>query len=376
LISGEFRLGRTDSMSSLTRLLNIRYPIVQAGMGRVAGADLAAEVSRAGGLGILAALNLTPDDLRVQIRRIRELTDRPFGVNLWLHPELLPPIDPASLPADRVSEVNTALNRARRELGLAERHAPPPARPDTIETAIQVILDERVPVWSVGLGLPTPDAVARCRERGIHVMVMVETVADARAAEKAGADSIVAQGIEAGGHRSRWRRAADSAVGTLALVPEVVDAVKVPVIAAGGIADGRGLAAALALGAAGVLMGTRFVATRESLAPDFWKCRIVESSSDATTITTAFTGLPARVLRSRFVDEYAESRAPVLPGLLQAALEQDIWAEATRSGNADYVPLYAGQSVGLIDDLPGAADIVVAIAREAEEQLARLGTQI
>ena len=125
-------------------------------------------------------------------------------------------------------------------------------------------------------------------------MVMVETVGDAKAAENAGADSIVAQGSEAGGHRSRWRRSPDVAVGTLALVPEIVDAVRVPVIAAGGIADGRGLAAALALGAAGVLMGTRFVATKESMAPDFWKRRIVESASDATIVTAAFTGLPAR----------------------------------------------------------------------------------
>jgi nitronate monooxygenase len=367
-------------MSTLSRILKIRYPIVQSGMGRVAGPELTAEVSRAGGLGILAGLNLTPDDLREQIRRIRELTDRPFGVNLWLHPDLLPPIDPASLPADGIAAANRALNGARRALGLPESDAAPPRRPDTIHESIQVILDEHVPVWSIGLGLPSADAVARCHERGIHVMVMVENVADAKAAEAVGADSIVAQGSEAGGHRSRWtsraearaapaseggRRSADASVGTFALVPEIVDAVRVPVIAAGGIADGRGLVAALALGAAGVLMGTRFVATRESMAPDFWKRRIVESSSDATVVTSAFTGLPARVLRSRFADDYGEAGAPVLPGLLQAGLEQDIWAAATRTSNPDYLPLYAGQSIGLIDDLPSASEVVEAIVREA-----------
>src|SRR5438067_9009530 len=286
-----------NHMSTLARLLNIRYPIVQSGMGRVAGPELTAEVSRAGGLGILAGLNLAPDDLRDQVRRIRELTDRPFGVNLWLHPELLPPIDPATLPPERVGSANAALNSARRVLGLPESDALPPRRPDTIDRAIDVILEERVPVWSIGLGLPSRDAVSRCHDLGIHVMVMVETVGDARAAEAIGADSSVAQGSDAGGHRSRWRRSADAAVGTLALVPEVVDAVRVPVLAAGGIADGRGLVAALALGAAGVLMGTRFVATRESMAPEFWKRRILESASDATVVTTAFTGLPARVLR-------------------------------------------------------------------------------
>ena len=300
-------------MLSLARLLHIRYPIVQSGMGRVAGPELTAEVSRAGALGILAGLNLAPDDLRQQIRRVRELTDSPFGVNLWLHPELMPPIDPSTIPADALRATNASLNSARRVLGLPDSDAPPPRRLDAIDASIDVIVEERVPVWSIGLGLPSQEAVARCHERGIHVMVMVETVGDAKAAEQAGADSIVAQGSEAGGHRSRWRRSADASVGTLALVPEVVDAVRAPVIAAGGIADGRGLAAALALGASGVLMGTRFVATRESMAPDFWKRRIVESASDATIVTTAFTGLPARVLRSRFgcatVKRYRANRA-------------------------------------------------------------------
>src|SRR5437667_10801606 len=139
-----------SGLSRLARLLNIRYPIVQSGMGRVAGPELTAEVSRAGALGILAGLNLAPDDLRRQIQRIRELTDRPFGVNLWLHPELLPPIDPASLPSDRLAAANRALNSARRTLGLPESDAAPPHRPDTIEASVQVILDERVPVWSIG----------------------------------------------------------------------------------------------------------------------------------------------------------------------------------------------------------------------------------
>ena len=362
-------------MSSLCRLLNIRYPIVQSGMGRVAGPDLTAEVSRAGGLGILAGLNATPDDLREQIRRVRELTDRPFGVNLWLHPDLQPPIDPAALPPAQIAAVNAALNETRRTLGLAASDAAPPRRPDTIHAAIDVILDERVPVWSIGLGLPSDDMVARCRERGVKVMVMVANLDDARAADAGGADIIVAQGSEAGGHRSTWRADAPSSVGTFALVPEVVDAVRVPVLAAGGVSDGRGVVAALALGAAGVLLGTRFVATRESTAPAFWKRRILESASDATVVTTAFTGLPARVLRNRFTDGYAASGAPALPGLIQAALEQDIWTAAVRGNQADYFPLYAGQGVGLIRDLPGAGEVVTAIVQEAESVLRSIGRE-
>jgi nitronate monooxygenase len=355
-------------MSTLCESLDVRYPIIQSGMGRVAGPELAAEVSRAGGLGILAALNLAPNEIRIQIKRVRELTDRPFGVNLWLHPDLAPPVDPKDVPPGIIAAANSALNQTRRALGLPESSAPPERRPDTIPAAIDVILDERVPVWSTALGLPSGDIVARCHDRGVRIMSMVANVDDARAAATRGADFIVAQGAEAGGHRSNWRSdAAASMVGTLALVPEVVDAVAVPVIAAGGIADGRGLVAALALGASGVLMGTRFVATRESMAPDFWKQSILKSTSDATMVTKAFTGLPARFLRSRFAADYESSGAPVLPGLLQAALEQDIWADAASQHNPDYFPLFAGQSVGMIRDLPGAADVVASIMEEAHK---------
>ncbi|HZP47790.1 MAG TPA: nitronate monooxygenase [Vicinamibacterales bacterium] len=353
-------------MSLLSRVLGIRYPIVQSGMGRVAGPELAAEVSKAGGLGILAGLNASPDELRRDILRIRALTDAPFGVNLWLLPELQPPVDPSTLPSADVRAVNAALNRARREVSVPESDAAPPRRPDWLNDAIEVVLEERVPVWSVGLGLPSADLVARCHERGVHVMCMVANVDDARAADVAGADVIVAQGAEAGGHRSVWRADARADVGTFALVPEVVDAVKAPVVAAGGIADGRGLVAALALGASGVLLGTRFVATKESMAPEFWKRAILDASSDRTAVTRAFTGLPARVIRNSFQREYERSNAPVLPGLLQSALEQPIWKAATEQGNAEYFPLYAGQSVGVIRDLPSAADVVRSIAAEAQ----------
>ena len=361
-------------MSSLSRLLKIEHPIVQSGMGRVAGPELAAEVSRAGGLGILAGLNLTADELRTQIRRVRELTDHPFGVNLWLHPELLPPLDPASVPRATIDAVNQALAEPRAAVGLPSACGTPPRRRDSVRQSLDVVLDERVPVWSVGLGLPDSEMVEACRASGVRIMAMVANVADAREAERVGADFIVAQGAEAGGHRSTWRSDAPSTFGTFALVPEVVDAVRVPVIAAGGIADGRGLVAARALGAAGVLLGTRFVATRESMAPPFWKQAILAASAGQTTVTRAFTGLPARVLRNRLEQRYTASGAPVLPGLLQAALEQDIWMAAAKNNDADYFPLYAGQSVGIVHDLPAAADVVAAIVREAAETIQCLGS--
>jgi nitronate monooxygenase len=361
-------------MSSLRDLLKIQHPILQSGMGGVAGPELAAEVSRAGGLGILAGLNLTPDDLRAQIRRIRTLTDAPFGVNLWLHPDLAPPLDPARLPAGDVAAVNAALNPARRSLGVSESDARPPRRPDDLAAKIDVVIEERVPLWSIGLGLPAADVVSRCHESGVRVMVMIANADDARAVYGVCADIIAAQGAEAGGHRSVWRDDERGDVGTFALIPEVVDAVRVPVVAAGGIADGRGLIAARALGAAGALLGTRFVATRESMAPDAWKQAILRAASDQTIVTRVFTGLPARVVRNRFVGEYDATGAPVLPGLLQSSLAQEVFAAAKRGERPDYFPLYAGQSAGIIHDLPHAGDVVKAIVEEAGLVLRRIGS--
>jgi nitronate monooxygenase len=342
-------------------------------MGRVAGPELAAEVSKAGGLGILAGLRLGAEELRRQIRRLRELTDRPFGVNLWLHPDVEKPLDPEAFPEDVVQSVQGTLNRFRDTLDLPARHERPPGLPDVVAEAFEAILDERVPVFSVGLGDPGPERVRRCHERGVKVIAMAATVEDARALAASGVDAIVAQGGEAGGHRSTWvKRSSPADVGTLALVPQVVDAVSVPVIAAGGIADGRGLVAALALGAAGVMLGTRFVATRESQAPDFWKQSLLERRSEETTITDVFTGLHARALRNTFADEYESSGAPTLPGLLQSSAAEDIYTTAAQRGDAERFPQFAGQSLGLIHDLPGAGEVVARIVEEARTARAGL----
>jgi nitronate monooxygenase len=206
-------------------------------------------------------------------------------------------------------------------------------------------------------------------------MVMVTNLAEARAAAVAGVDIIVAQGSEAGGHRSTATKAASketARVGTMALVPEIVDAVSVPVVACGGIADGRGLVAALALGAQGILLGTRFVATRESAVAGFRKKRLLELDSDATMITDVSTGLYARYLRARFIEEYEASGAPVLPALVQTRAAQDIFDEAARREDIEHLPLATGQSVGLIRDLPGAGEVVEEIVREARSVLAGL----
>ena len=352
----------TRSASRLCAKLGITHPIVQSGMSRVAGPELVAAVSNAGGLGILAALRLEPDDLRAQIRRIRELTDRPFGVNLWLHPGVTRPVMPASIDAGALASAQRTLNAIRERLDLAPSSAVPAAFPSLVSGNFDVILDERVPVWSIGLGNPGRAMVARCHDRGIIVMAMVTNVADAHAVVAAGVDVVVAQGTEAGGHRSAWHEGGEEA-GTMVIVPRIVDAVDRPVLAAGGIVDGRGLAAALALGAAGVMLGTRFIATRESIAPDFFKKAVLAAGAADTVVSAAFTGLPMRTLRNRYTSEYGD--APVLPPMLQSNAAEDIFRAAAQRGDAGYFPMPAGESAGLIEDLPGAAAVVDSIAADA-----------
>lgn len=364
--------------TALTDLLGIEVPILQSGMNRVAGPELAAEVSNVGGLGILAALRVGGEEMRRQIRRLRELTDRPFGVNHWLHPEVQTPVDPKTIPEERIREVQGTLNHFRERLGLPDSWSRPPGLPDVLEEAFEVVLEERVPVWSVGVGDPGPERVRRCHARGIKVIAMATTVEDARTLAASGVDAIVAQGGEAGGHRSVWmqRPPEVSAVGTLVLVPQVVDAVSVPVIAAGGIVDGRGLLAALALGAGGVMLGTRFVATRESIAPDFWKRAVLEKDGSETTLSNAFTGLYSRVVRNTFTDEYGASGTPPLPALIHYHAAQDIYGKAASKGDGGYFPLYSGQGIGLIHDLPGAGEVVTRIVEEAQQKLEFLSSLV
>jgi nitronate monooxygenase len=365
--------------TALCDLLGIEYPIVQSGMGGVAGPELAAEVSRAGALGIIAGLSVPVDELRRRIRRLRELTDRPFGVNLWLHSELRPPADVQRLPEATIRAVQGTLNRFRERLEIPATLARPAQVPDLVEQAFGVILEERVPVFSAGIGLPDAGMIRRCHDHGVKVMAMVATVEDARTAAGDGADAVIAQGAEAGGHRSVGVKPAAPdtvSVGTMAFVPQVVDAVRVPVVAAGGIADGRGLVAALALGASGILLGTRFVATRESMAAEVWKKSLLELDGTATAVTEAFTGQWARTLRNTFQREYGAAGAPVLPSLLQSSAAQDVYQAAVARADREYFPMYAGQGVGLIHDLPGAGDVVEAVVREARAVLASLPRRV
>jgi len=358
----------TPRAATLCSLLNIRYPVVQSGMSRVAGPELVAAVSNAGGLGILAALRLEPAELRAQIRRIRELTNAPFGVNLWLHPAVVRPVTPETIDPETLAGAQQRLNEIRSRVGLSASTDAPSRFPELVNANFDVILDERVAVWSIGLGNPGREMVSRCHERGVRVMAMVTNVRDAQAVADAGVDVIVAQGTEAGGHRSNWTRdTARDEAGTMVLVPRVVDAVTPPVIAAGGIVDGRGYAAALALGAAGVMLGTRFIATRESIAPTFFKEAVLAAGAGDTVVSPAFTGLPMRTLRNRFSAEYGD--APVLPPMLQSNAAADIFTAAAQRGDAGYFPMPAGESAALVSDMPSASDVVRGIVVEADRIL-------
>lgn len=239
-----------------------------------------------------------------------------------------------------------------------------------IQAAFDIILQEKVPVFSVGLGNPSKEMVSLCHQQGIKVIAMIATVQDAITVSQNGVDVIVAQGSEAGGHRSPWEKKQSkeyAAIGTLALTSSVVKAVTTSVVAAGGIVNGRGLKAALALGAQGVLMGTRFIATTESIAPESYKQSILEGNSDNTTITDSFTGMYARVLRNKFTDQYHQNNTPVFPPGRQFMATGDIIQAAKEQNRAEYYTLYAGQGVDEIKEMKSAYDIIRDIIKEAKE---------
>ncbi len=309
--------------TALTETLGIEYPIIQAGMGGVAMADLTAAVSNAGGLGVIGGAMLTADGLREEIRKVKDMTDKPFAVDLLLA-EGMP--------------------------GLAEQ--------------IEAVYEEGMPVFASGLGNPAPYA-AEMHGRGMKIIAVVGNVRNARRCAEGGTDIIVAQGHEGGGHTGR--------IATLALVPQVVDAVKpLPVVAAGGIADGRGLVAALALGACGIWVGTRFVATQEAFSHLNYKNKSVESTEEGTVITKAFTGKTCRVIRNKYADDWLGREDEIKPFPFQLMVDGYKLDAAIGRGDTEIGFMPAGQISGLIHGLEKAEDVVRAFIEEADEVLAQM----
>ncbi len=356
--------------TALCDLLGIRYPIILAGMaGGPTTPELVAAVSEAGGLGTFGINAMTPDAVRAAVTRARELTSAPIAVNV-----LLAPPGESRGSAD---ELQRALAPIRAELGLAP---PPSEQPRTTTGAgatelLEAALAAGAGVISTGLGNPAP-IVPVARAARVPVIAMAATVADAVSCAAAGADVVVAQGGEAGGHRSNFQVPADAQVplvGTMALVPQVVRAVDVPVVATGGIMDGGGLVAAIALGAVGAQFGSRFLLATESGIGSGYRERLRAARDTDSEIIVALSGRPARGLRNRLLEALEAAGSPNLGYARQAAAWSDIRAAAQRTGSADHSTLWAGQAAGLGTTDLGAAQIVAQIVREAAATVARLG---
>lgn len=340
-------------------VLGIRYPIVQAPMAGSTTPELVAAVSEAGGLGSFGAARTPPDELRATIRRIRELTDLPFNVNLFVWPPFDADADPAGVLA--------GLAPLYEDMGVAApAEVQAPFDPSTLlERQLAVVTEERVPVFSFTFGIPPLDAV---RQAGAVIVGTATSPAEAAALDRAGVDLVVAQGSEAGGHRGTFLHGFDEGlIGSLALVPAVVDAVRVPVLAAGGVMDGRGVTAALALGAEGVQVGTAFLSSGESALTDVE--RRVLAEADSTVVTDRFTGRPARGVRNRLADRLADIEP--LPFPLQAVATGPVTRAALEQGRGDLAVVLAGQGAPRGRAL-GAAELVETLVRETEEVRAAL----
>jgi nitronate monooxygenase len=328
--------------------------------------SLTAAVSNAGGLGTLGAAYMEPEALRIAIRDIRKLTNAPFGVNLF-----------ASRATDdntRTVEVQQELNDIRHKLGLPQVIGEAVRSPDHFEQQFAVLLEEKVPVISTAFGILSVHMTEQAKAAGIQIVTMVTTVNEAMMAEQAGCNAIVAQGSEAGGHRGTFdisNRPMGANIGTMALVPQIVDSVNVPVIAAGGIMDGRGLVAALALGAQGVQMGTRFLTSEESGAHHAYQLKLLASTEESTMITNAFSGRPARGVTNEFIQVWDAHGVEPLPFPTQNTATRDIRNAAAQQNNPEYMSLWAGQGLRMLTAGQSAAHIVQETIQQAKSILAQ-----
>ena len=328
----------------LTKKLGIDYPIIQGPLGGLSSQRLTAAVSNFGGLGSFGALSLSPEEIKNVISQIRSLTSKPFAVNLWVSME-----DDGARTSDEA-----AFNRSLAPLAsyFAELQAPRPQfKPYSLirfEDQARILLDEKVPVFSFIFGIPPKEILDECRAKGIVTIGTATTPDEAVALQEADVDAIVASGFEAGGHRGSFLRPAeDSLTGTFSLVPQIVDNVEVPVIAAGGIADARGVIAALALGAEAVQMGTAFLMCEESGASRIHREALLARKAGHTGLTKGFTGRLARGIKNRLMSELNQKEAEILPYPLQRMLVKNLSIAAEAAGRADLLPLWAGQSANL-----------------------------
>lgn len=367
--------------TKLCDMLGIEYPVLSAGMGpalpheeSAAPVALVVAVSEAGGCGVLGASAYTIDELRQHIREIKDKTDRPFGVDL-LFPKSVygdppgkdtPDEVPLSALLERMPKAHRDwINKVRVELGLPDAEVMLKTRTTLMlpKEAVRVCLEERVPLICSGLGDPG-FMVEEAHAAGTKVLALTGNVKNARRMAQSGVDLVVAQGYEGGGHTGR--------VGTMALIPQVIDAVEpIPVLAAGGIGDGRGLAGALAMGCVGVWVGTRFLATKEAGSLEANKERIVEATDEDTVVSRVYTGKTLRAIRNRFHDLWDSSGLDPLPFPTQAFLSSALVASFIEARKTDYVGVFAGQISGLIREIKPARQVLEDMVEEAADILTR-----
>lgn len=340
------------------QLFGIEHPILQAPMASATTPELAAAVSKAGGLGSFGAAGTAPDKLRDVIRSIKALTDRPYNINLFV-----PDWDPQQLDAQAVQRMQARLQPLHDELDLGPVPEPGPMF-GPFDEQLDVMLDEGVPVVSLHFGAPA-EAVARAHDAGAIVLSSATTVREAKALVDAGVDGVIAQGAEAGGHRGTfigdWNHAM---IGTMALVPQIADAVNVPVIAAGGLMDGRAISAAMTLGASAVQLGTAFLGCPESGIADTYREALMAAPEDQPQVTLAFSGKPARGLRNRYMQLIEQEPESLLPFPAQYSIFRGIRAAAAKRGDPEYLALWAGQGVGHATCEP-ATELFERLVREA-----------
>jgi len=374
-------MAKNPLRTRLCDMLDIKYPIILAGMGGMggptSGPELVAAVSNAGGLGVLGCAFLSPRKIDEMIRKTKSLTDKPFGVDTIIPPEVPQTGTTAEFQAELPSVATDepdVIEKLRKELGvpvpsggrgyLANMAEDAIWSQEDFKRQVEVIMEHRVPVWAAALGDPAP-WTKECHARGIKIIGVVASVRGARRLVRSGADIIVASGAESGGHNSR--------IGTMVLIPQVVDAVApVPVVAGGGIGDGRGLVAALALGAVGVWCGTVFLGTFEAIYEDYHKQKILESTEDDTVMSKVITGKQARYLKNRLIAAWDKAGLPTLPMPMQSIAIIPILDGAYEAKMADIVPAPAGQIVGMIKELKSAKQVVEDMVAGALQVLEKL----
>lgn len=348
--------------NQMTQKLNIEYPIIQAGMaGGTTTPELVAAVSNAGALGTLGAGYMTVEEMRESIQKINKLTGKPFAVNLFI------PEDP-ELKEKEINRANELLTPFREELNLKEPQISKPSA-EVFQQQIDVIIQEQVPVCSFTFGLPAENTVQFLQQNGVVVIGTATTVREAVMNEQRGMDMVVMQGSEAGGHRGTFSCSFEQAlIGTMSLVPQAADHVDIPVIAAGGIMDGRGVLAALALGAQAVQMGTAFVTALESGSHPLHIDAILNSTEDETVVTSVFSGKPARGIQNEFIAELTPyvRELPGYPAL--NSLTKSIRREAAKQNRPEWIHLWSGQSPRLSLRQP-AEKVITNIVSQVEEKL-------